>query len=485
MLLLGAPGQPCVLTLLLLQVAVRGCDPGVFFGRGTTTAEQGRSFPQGANATWMATTVVFEEMDPSTGMDVFLSTTVATGCAGGYIGAQIHQGSPTLFTDFALWDFEDWRMPAAAQAAEFNTSSTTNVSGHCDRYDNEGHGTQCGFGDGPDKWVWELGTPYTFNLSLSTSNASGALFNALIRDEKCVELWLTDGSMILTCPLYQHGILADVALSGLGRSTSSGRFSLPTQPHCARAGQTATSHRQGWTAVGSSSRPVRTCIAGFFQEIYTGGNFTSVATISPYFGGVEGVEGGVVYPSNMSDCVRAAAITHGCYGGCALGTVTRLTASAGGWRGGGGATDTVAAPAHGGCHNETSKHCLHPHCKTADAPSTMTFESGKSIQAPADWMPPWAKVLPGGVDRDGPIPPPKPDSCLFLSSTTLSGGLTFPPHWGVVQLQWPSPKTQADAEAEYCGCGAPPKPRCWEAALQPSCPSLTASGWCPRTEHPR
>ena len=52
--------------------------------------------------------------------------------------------------------------------------------------------------------------------------------------------------------------------------------------------------------------------SGFFQEIYTGGNFTSVATISPRFGGVEGVPGGIVYPSNMSDCVRAAAITHGC-----------------------------------------------------------------------------------------------------------------------------------------------------------------------------
>ena len=39
------------------------------------------------------------------------------------IGAQIHQGSPHLFTDFALWDYQ-------------NTSSTSNVSGHCDRYDN-------------------------------------------------------------------------------------------------------------------------------------------------------------------------------------------------------------------------------------------------------------------------------------------------------------------------------------------------------------
>ena len=119
----------------------------------------------------MATTVVFEQMDPATGMDVFLSTTLQTGCAGGYIGAQIHQNSPTLFTDFALWDFD-------------NTSNTRNVSGHCDRYDNEGHGTQCGFGSGAEHWLWELGTPYTFNLSVASSNASGATFNASLRNDK-------------------------------------------------------------------------------------------------------------------------------------------------------------------------------------------------------------------------------------------------------------------------------------------------------------
>ena len=59
------------------------CDPGVVFGHGHSTSEQGSNFPQGANATWMATTVTFLQMVPSTGMDVFLSTTVNTGCAGG------------------------------------------------------------------------------------------------------------------------------------------------------------------------------------------------------------------------------------------------------------------------------------------------------------------------------------------------------------------------------------------------------------------
>ena len=168
------------------------------------------------------------------------------------------------------------------------------------------------------------------------------------------------------------------------------------------------------------------------QEIYTGGNFTSVATISPRFGGVAGVPDGVVYPSNMSDCVRAAAITHGCYGG------------------------------YGGCHNETSHHCIHPHCATPSTPSTMTFSSGKDIPAPADWMPPWSRVLPGGVGRDGPVPPPS-DGCVFLPNVSLGGGLV-PPHWGSVQLQWPSPPTAAAAQRICCGyCHA--DPNCVAAVL--------------------
>ena len=320
----------------------------------------------------MATTVTFEQMVPSTGMDVFLSTTITTGCAGGYIGAQIHQNSSTLFTDFALWDY-------------MNTTNTHNVSGHCDRYNNEGHGTQCGFGSGTDKWMWQLGTPYTFNLSMVNSNSSGATFNASLRNEK-------------TDAVYAFGqIFTGVPQPGPG-------VTIPPQGFdCGRI----------------------LVSAGFFQEIYTGGNFTSVATISPYFGGVEGVEGGIVRASNMSDCVRAAAITHGCYGG------------------------------YGGCHNETSHHCIHPHCATPDTPSTMTFSSGKSIPAPADWMPPWSKVLPGGVGRDGPIPPPS-SACNFVRNASLIGG-TVPPHWGAVQMQWPSPTSAEAAREECCGyCMADP-----------------------------
>ena len=34
------------LLLLLLPPAIRGCDPGVYFGNGSSTAEQGHNWPQ-------------------------------------------------------------------------------------------------------------------------------------------------------------------------------------------------------------------------------------------------------------------------------------------------------------------------------------------------------------------------------------------------------------------------------------------------------
>ena len=51
----------------------------------------------------------------------------------------------------------------------------------------EGHGTQCGFGDGSDAWLWSLHTPYTFNLSLVQSNASGATFRGQLTNDKSKE----------------------------------------------------------------------------------------------------------------------------------------------------------------------------------------------------------------------------------------------------------------------------------------------------------
>ena len=112
----------------------------------------------------------------------------------------------------------------------------------------------------------------SFNLSLVQSNASGATFRGELTNDKSKERHVF-GEIFTALP-----------------SAGPGTTIPPQGLDCGRI------------IVNS----------GFFQEIYTGGNFTSVATISPRFGGVEGVEGGIVYPSNMSDCVRAAAITHGC-----------------------------------------------------------------------------------------------------------------------------------------------------------------------------
>ena len=70
-------------------------------------------------------------------------------------------------------------------------------------------------------------------------------------------------------------------------------------------------------------------------------------------------------------------------------------------------------------------------------------------------MPPWSEVLPCGVGRDGPIPPPSA-ACEFHNGSGLGGGLT-PPHWGAVQMQWPAPADAEAAARECCGyCRADP-----------------------------
>lgn len=269
--------------------------------------------------------------------------------------------------------------------------------------------------------MWGLGTSYTFNLSVAETNSSGATFNASLRDDRT--------QVRNDLPAFFPVKKRRVTNAGSGQTyikfKTHGRFAQEVYAF----GQIFTGVPQpgpGVTIPPQGFDCGRIIVsAGFFQEIYTGGNFTSVATISPYFGGVEGVEGGIVRASNMSDCVRAAAITHGCYGG------------------------------YGGCHNETSHHCIHPHCSTPDTPSTMTFSSGKDIPAPADWMPPWSKVLPCGVGRDGPIPPPS-STCSCHANASLSGG-AVPPHWGAVQMQWPAPKSAEAAQEECCGyCQADP-----------------------------
>jgi len=132
------------------------------------------------------------------------------------------------------------------------------VSCACTRYGGEGFGTHCGLG-AADGYLWELGTPYTLNISLLDGNASGALFGATITNEKTLEL-------IEVGQIYTKNPGPDK--------------SKPQGYDCNRM------------IVGGGS----------FQEYYDGGNFTSWATISgPRFRGVAGQTADIV-PTGIADC---------------------------------------------------------------------------------------------------------------------------------------------------------------------------------------
>merc|ERR1712087_722054 len=91
---------------------------------------------------------------------------------------------------------------------------------------------------------------------------------------------------------------------------------------------------------------------GGFQEIYSGGNFTNIASVEgPIFRGVEGAEGDVM-PTNFSNCYMHSS----CYG--------------------------KNGPAN--CRNETARHCVRPEC----AIPRETFFSGK-VNIPDAMIPPW------------------------------------------------------------------------------------------------
>ena len=84
---------------------------------------------------------------------------------------------------------------------------------------------------------------------------------------------------------------------------------------------------------------------GSFQEYYDGGNFTNVAAISgPIFRGVEGYTKGDVQPTAMTDCTF--------FGNCSGG--------------------------YGGCHNETTTHCVPKDGCTSgySGLATQTFHGG-------------------------------------------------------------------------------------------------------------
>ena len=71
----------------------------------------------------------------------------------------------------------------------------------CSRYSGEGFGVHCGIGEA-DGFIWEIGTPYTLNVSLDPTvpnNASAATFAFTITNEKSKQI-IDVGKILTTNP---------------------------------------------------------------------------------------------------------------------------------------------------------------------------------------------------------------------------------------------------------------------------------------------
>ena len=112
----------------------------------------------------------------------------------------------------------------------------------CSRYSGEGFGTQCGL-SAADDYMWEIGTAFVMNISLTTKNSSGATFRSTMTNMRTKEV-IEVGQIYTTSP-------------------PAGKY----YKDC-------------------STMPVG---GGSFQEYYDGGNFTNWAQISgPRYEGVAG-----------------------------------------------------------------------------------------------------------------------------------------------------------------------------------------------------
>lgn len=110
----------------------------------------------------------------------------------------MHWNTSAMNLDWAVWDIGSTKNqhpinPTNADGKpvdrQGNLCSTTEpppkgfTGCPCSRYGGEGNGVHCGIG-AADGFLWELGTPYTLNISLLDGNSSGALFGAEITNEK-------------------------------------------------------------------------------------------------------------------------------------------------------------------------------------------------------------------------------------------------------------------------------------------------------------
>ena len=241
-----------------MPAAAHACDAGVLWGANCTQAKADavpidpacNGWPLGANATSTSTTLIWKKggagyggvdnkvrrrafcpsyvlvsAPPSSlltqGGDVFLSTFVSYGCSSGYYGAQMHWNTMKMSLDWAMWDSggghnkDGSPMPMTHPINPTDPQGRpTDRKGHlcsthepppkgfvqcpCSRYSGEGFGTQCGL-TAADEYLWEIGTPFTLNISLTSKNSSGATFRSTITNMKTKEL-IEVGQIYTTSP---------------------------------------------------------------------------------------------------------------------------------------------------------------------------------------------------------------------------------------------------------------------------------------------
>jgi hypothetical protein len=376
-------------TWFLLSVTltplVFACDAGVYFGQNCTQELANKNdpacvaWPQNANAknayavlTWQKGGAGSGGID-NLGGDVFLSTTLNMGCGGGYFGSQMHWNTSSMNIDWAVWDIA---LPGGAKGSTMNTHPINPTDKNGKPVSRSGK--PCSTVEPP---------PPGF-VQCPCSRYSGEGFGTQCGINK------DDGFHweIGTPYLLNISLDADVQ-----NNASAATFAFTVQntktKDLIEVGKILTTNPSGTHGIpaGKYACDQMPVGGGSFQEYYDGGNFTNWASIAgPIFKGVEGHVGDV-QPTAMTDCVF--------FGNC----------SAGGY---------------GGCHNETTSHCVpHGGCTPSSEfdLATQTFKGGFEQQVAAEWVPPWYNWAPtanadNSAGPDGGTLPPS-DNCDFLYGT--------------------------------------------------------------------
>ena len=119
---------------------------------------------------------------------------------------------------------------------------------------------------------------------------------------------------------------------------------------------------------------------------------------------------------------------------------------------------------YGGCHNETTSHCVPKNgCTSQHAGqeklATQTFKGGFEQAVAPEWIPPWYNWAPeanadDSAGPDGGVLPPS-DKCDFLYHTDQAGGCNLCGHatrWGIPIMKDPAnPPGQAQCDNSTAG----------------------------------